>query len=610
MSATFMMLPVDDIVFDSKQPRKFFDELAMRELTESVKEIGILQPIIVRPGVSIGTGHKQPQRPGYMVISGERRLRAAYAAELTEVPVVIREGLSDQEILEIQITENLQRKDVNPMEEGIAFEQLKRTYTIEEIAHRVGKSAQYVAQRISLTNLTDGWQQIMFDGKITLTQAYKLARISPEVQNEAYKEAIDKDGDVREYSLDSMIDLEDHNLDSATFQTEDEDLYPEAGPCGSCRYNSANDNLLFPDLNKKRICHNSACWTIKSSRAYKVTLEEIVSDPNMVFVHACYSPDKEEKAKIKAAEELGVKVLGHGDYEILKEPTAVGTLEEYLAEQKKEFDWDEMDAEEQKEALRDWKDEYASEKEDYEEEKAEYDRDIQDAVKAFVVAGDSWNGKEGSIVYIKPKKGKSSQIAAAQAKGNPELEQVREEIARIKEKQSRNVELDREKIQANVNGLFNEEFMDDETPLSEVEENALICAMCEKSYKARHYVTELMGKVFSNSENLYDAVKKSRGILTLGNVSRVFIVDMINSNLLDPKRWAHAAAILDVATTRWPRAVGEFTLEQKNKANKRDTNLKSRLDALIAKKEALEVEVIREQNIENGKKAQAKAKKK
>ncbi len=184
MNATLTVLPLENIFLDDKQPRKFFDQKAMDELIESVKQQGILQPIMVRP---YGTTLLPKEKSGpttYRIVCGERRYRASEAAGLTEIPCVVRD-ISDDEVLEIQIVENLQRKDVNPMEEAIAFKRLQDRWELGEIAHRVGKNPQYVAQRISLTNLVDGWQQIMFEGKITLTVAYKLARMAPKVQEQA-----------------------------------------------------------------------------------------------------------------------------------------------------------------------------------------------------------------------------------------------------------------------------------------------------------------------------------------------------------------------------------------------------------------------------------------
>jgi ParB family chromosome partitioning protein len=110
----FKTILLDDIHPDPNQPRKYYDALAMEELTQSVKEKGVLQPVLIRPNGN-----------GYILVCGERRYRASKEAGLTDIPAVIRQ-LTDDEALELQIIENLQRKDVNPMEEGTAFQNAQR----------------------------------------------------------------------------------------------------------------------------------------------------------------------------------------------------------------------------------------------------------------------------------------------------------------------------------------------------------------------------------------------------------------------------------------------------------------------------------------------------
>jgi ParB family chromosome partitioning protein len=154
----FKLTPLKEIHPDPNQPRKFYDESAMQELIQSVKEKGILQPILVRPNGN-----------GFVLVCGERRYRASVAAGLTEIPTVIRH-LSDDEALELQIIENLQRKDVHPMEEAVAFKSLldnkQKVHTLEEIAARVGKSEFYVRQRMKLNALTKDWQEVFYSKKM------------------------------------------------------------------------------------------------------------------------------------------------------------------------------------------------------------------------------------------------------------------------------------------------------------------------------------------------------------------------------------------------------------------------------------------------------------
>lgn len=154
-NATLQVIPLDDIEVDHNQPRKVFDDFAMEELTSSILKKGVLQPILVRP-----FGNK------YKLVSGERRYRASRSVQAAiktrnTIPAMIVE-MDDTEALEAQIVENLQRKDVNPMEEAVAFKQLQEKYSHQEIGLKVGKSEKYVAQRISLNGLIEDFQPFYF----------------------------------------------------------------------------------------------------------------------------------------------------------------------------------------------------------------------------------------------------------------------------------------------------------------------------------------------------------------------------------------------------------------------------------------------------------------
>lgn len=158
------VLPLDLIVASDEQPRKFFDEEALQELAESIKAKGLIQPILVRPA---------PGRDGlYEIVAGERRWRASQRAKLHEVPVVIRE-LDDTEALEIALIENVQRSDLNPMEEAYGYRQLieKYGYTQETLAKSLGKSRPHIANMMRLVNLPETIQDLVRTGKLTAGHA-------------------------------------------------------------------------------------------------------------------------------------------------------------------------------------------------------------------------------------------------------------------------------------------------------------------------------------------------------------------------------------------------------------------------------------------------------
>lgn len=140
------------------QPRKVFNEEAIEELKNSIIEHGILQPIIVRKSIK-----------GYEIVVGERRFRAAKAANLEVIPAVIRE-LSEQQMMELAVLENLQREDLSPIEEGLAYQTLmkKLKFTQEELANRLGKSRPHIANIVRLLSLPKAVQNYINDGKISM----------------------------------------------------------------------------------------------------------------------------------------------------------------------------------------------------------------------------------------------------------------------------------------------------------------------------------------------------------------------------------------------------------------------------------------------------------
>jgi ParB family transcriptional regulator, chromosome partitioning protein len=140
------------------QPRKTFEQEAINELKESILEHGILQPIVVRKSIK-----------GYEIVVGERRFRASKAAGLKSIPAVVRE-LSEQQMMELAVLENLQREDLNPIEEGLAYQTLmeKLKLTQEEVAKRLGKSRPHVANHIRLLSLPVKIQELISTGKISM----------------------------------------------------------------------------------------------------------------------------------------------------------------------------------------------------------------------------------------------------------------------------------------------------------------------------------------------------------------------------------------------------------------------------------------------------------
>ena len=172
-----------------EQPRKNFDEDALQELAESIKQFGVLQPILV-----------QERDDYYEIIAGERRWRAANIAGLKEVPVIIR-NLTEQEIVEIALIENIQREDLNPIEEAQAYKRLLTEFNLkqDEVAERVSKSRTAVTNSMRLLKLSDEVQQMVIDEMITTGHARALLAIEdPEQQYILAQKVFDEKLSVRD----------------------------------------------------------------------------------------------------------------------------------------------------------------------------------------------------------------------------------------------------------------------------------------------------------------------------------------------------------------------------------------------------------------------------
>ena len=183
------MMKISMIEPNREQPRKKFDEDALQELSESIKQYGILQPLLV-----------SDKKDYYEIVAGERRWRAAKMAGLKEVPVVVKE-FSTQEIVEISLIENIQREDLNPVEEAMAYKRLIDEFHLkqDEIAERVSKSRTAVTNSMRLLKLDSRVQQMMVDEMISAAHARAILAISdPEQQYNAAMKVFDEKLSVRE----------------------------------------------------------------------------------------------------------------------------------------------------------------------------------------------------------------------------------------------------------------------------------------------------------------------------------------------------------------------------------------------------------------------------
>lgn len=289
IDSEYRNVSIEQLEESPTNPRKRFNELALKELAESFKSQGILQPLVVR--TKNGDANK------YEVVAGARRLRAAQLAELKTLPVRVVE-LSDSDAVLAQVTENLQREDIHPLEEAFGFRSLldlkDPNYTIPTLAAKAGKSEAYVLGRIKLTELIPPIADAFLADRITIGHALLIAKLPPSQQQEAFNASFRQmwtaEGNkqvlipVKELAawIESNILLE---LAAAPFGKSDETLVPEAGSCANCPKRTGFNALLFADV-RKDSCTDPQCFRAKLDAHVSKTLQK---KPELVQISSAWN---------------------------------------------------------------------------------------------------------------------------------------------------------------------------------------------------------------------------------------------------------------------------------------------------------------------------------
>jgi ParB/RepB/Spo0J family partition protein len=276
------------------------------ELVASVKLNGILQPILLRPSPPAAKHKKR-----FEMIFGHRRILAGRIAGLAQIPAQIKE-VADDQILIHQVTENLQRKDVHPMDEAIAFKSLidKRAMTIENVAALAAKSIPFVTQRLKLNDLIPELQKDFKRNKFSIAHALEFCRISPDDQKKAMKSNKNgNDGYDTVKRLQWHIQNEVvHNLSKAPWKKDDTTLVPAAGACKVCPKRSGANRSLFGDILADDRCFDGSCYDKKMDAWMAVRIAEVLeTKPNIQIV--CREPKNVPANVIEACGAMNVPIL-------------------------------------------------------------------------------------------------------------------------------------------------------------------------------------------------------------------------------------------------------------------------------------------------------------
>jgi len=287
-SNEFQFLAIDTIHESTTNPRRTFDEAKLKELAESIKHNGLIQPITVRPN-----------NEGFEIVAGARRFRAAQIAELFSIPARIVE-IDDAQALEWQLVENSQRVDVHPYEEAQGFQRLLDIpgYDVAALVEKSGKSVSHIYSRLSLLQLIPTVAEAFTHERITGSHANLIARLPQDVQANAYEQCWRKDWQDKETHLlpakylAAWIQANLYlSLADAPFDREDPTLNPTAGACVTCPRRSGYNTSLFCDVLGDQ-CLDSSCY---HSKVEAFLDREIAAHPGLVQIENGWRNPKEQR---------------------------------------------------------------------------------------------------------------------------------------------------------------------------------------------------------------------------------------------------------------------------------------------------------------------------
>lgn len=298
-------LPLGKIKPDPEQPRKTFNKDALQQLSESIENHGVLQPITVRQL----NGH-------YVIVMGERRYRASKLAGKKTIPCIVRTYVNN-DVLEVQIIENLQRQDVEPTEEAEAIAYLSEKYAPTEIAKRLGRTDNFIRQRLKLAGLIEGFKHFVRNGEMTISLGVGVALFAPEEQ-QMMLETMGEDFSA--HQINRMIKDQTYDLEKASFDVTDKKLVPKVGSCIECPFNAANQGNLFGE--GKMVCTKSACFETKKNKSFLYLIKKSKKENILLIpeIRQYWADDENNQLIISQLEKNGLKVYLLDDVEIIENP--------------------------------------------------------------------------------------------------------------------------------------------------------------------------------------------------------------------------------------------------------------------------------------------------
>ncbi|RWU08183.1 ParB/RepB/Spo0J family partition protein [Pedobacter chitinilyticus] len=445
--------------------RKYYDEDALKSFGTELKQHGIISPIMVRI-----------VKPGrYELVAGERRFRASKLADLQTMPAVVRE-LTDEQVIEIQLAENIQREDPHPLHEAQGIAQLQTLgLSIEEISARLGRSRKYIFGRIRLASLIEPLQLIFLAGKFSLADANAIAAISADGQQEFFKQECRnwQKKEFRIYNLSGILNQYRYDLKRAPFDTKNKMLVPEAGACTKCQFNTAVLKELFPEEAKSATCTNKTCYQSKCSAHFNLMIASAVSEHQPIALITGYNVSERTLAALKASPLTRDLPIHQADEITIFEEPVMPTKEDFTDPWAQDDDEDaEFDQEGFEVALQEHQAELLEFQQIRERESTKIGLRVWDSsVKAVLFNTERpRSARYGSAASVT-----SKQVQEAIKNGTATVELLIGEVARLKGREERAKQIDRDKVQAAVHHQFAEHYQQLEHNLEQTDADT--CAL-------------------------------------------------------------------------------------------------------------------------------------
>lgn len=560
-------IPVNEVHADPTQPRTMYDEEVLQELAVSIKSHGVIEPALAR------------RKDGrYILVFGHRRHKASIIAGMQTMPCMVRD-LTDEEALELQLIENSQRENVHPMDEAAAIQRYigLKHMNVQEVAAKWGKKEYYIRQRLKLNSLTLDWQKVFFRNLISIKDALSIAQLPQEAQSQLYNKQVDADDGAANEKIsitDWMLGQYKGKLANAAFDLNDPTLIPHAGACSRCVFNTSVSKL-FPEEEQNARCNNLVCYQNKTKVNLERKLAEAIDDPLMLLVDDSGALEAPVAHKIKKAE---APVLKAGqEYTRVFEP--VKKSFENFKEEITRYQTITPEALETK---------YADYVHEREKEMEKYNNNIAQGkyVKALVVAGD----KAGKVTYVELlKKGTAKEAAAAIKNGEATQADIKAEMERLVEKETRSQELDHVKVHDQVKEALktHEPFTQNVAAFEEVEIIAIILALREYCMPVRQMLENKYSiNSFSADTKLHNKLQQldyASLMEIYRNASRLFIANtLITGAEQNPEKSNEAAAVRGVAQLYIPDIVKTWDEQQAAVAVKRIAKVNKRVEELEA----------------------------